>query len=83
MSLWSFRKKVQEPADTGHAQKQYNGKKERSIRDVKSYERTLRRSGLKLTLRQRLDEIIHDLNEERPRPVLGGRTAREVFTRTR
>jgi transposase InsO family protein len=59
---------------------QYNGKKERSIRDVKSYERALRRSGKRLTLRQRLDETIHDLNEERPRPVLGGRTAREVFT---
>ncbi|UCG50420.1 MAG: hypothetical protein JSW58_09400, partial [Candidatus Latescibacterota bacterium] len=59
---------------------QYNGKKERSIRDVKSYERALRRSGQRLTLRQRLDETIHDLNEERPRPVLGGRTAREVFT---
>jgi transposase InsO family protein len=59
---------------------QYNGKKERSIRDVKSYERALRRSGRKHTLRQRLDEAIHDLNEERPRPVLAGRTAREVFT---
>jgi len=58
---------------------QYNGKKERSIRDVKSYEWALRRSGRKLTLRQRLDETIHDLNEERPRPVLSGRTAREVF----
>jgi transposase InsO family protein len=58
---------------------QYNGKKERSIRDVKSYERALRRSGRRLTLRQRLDETIHDLNEERPRPVLAGRTAREVF----
>ncbi len=59
---------------------QYNGKKERSIRDVKSYERALRRSGQRLTLRERLDETIHDLNEERPRPVLSGRTAREVFT---
>jgi transposase InsO family protein len=59
---------------------QYNGKKERSIRDVKSYERALRRSGRKLTLRGCLDEAIHDLNEERPRPVLGGHTAREVFT---
>jgi transposase InsO family protein len=59
---------------------QYNGKKERSIRDVKSYERALRRFGQKLSLRQRLDETIHDLNEERPRPVLGGRIAREVFT---
>ena len=59
---------------------QYNGKTERSIRDVKSYERALRRSGRRRTLRQRLDEAVHDLNEERPRPVLGGRTAREVFT---
>jgi transposase InsO family protein len=59
---------------------QYNGKKERSIRDVKSYERALRRTGRKLTLRERLDETIHDLNEERPRPVLGGRTAQEVFS---
>jgi transposase InsO family protein len=59
---------------------QYNGKKERSIRDVKSYERALRRSGRRLTLRQRLDEALHDLNEERPRPVLAGRTATEVFT---
>jgi transposase InsO family protein len=59
---------------------QYNGKKERSIRDVKSYERALRRSGKRLTLRERLDEAIQDLNEERPRPVLGGHTAREVFT---
>ena len=47
---------------------------------MKSYERALRRSKKKLTLRERLDETIHDLNEERPRPVLGGRTAREVFT---
>jgi transposase InsO family protein len=59
---------------------QYNGKKERSIRDVKSYERALRRSGKRYTLRERLVKTIHDLNEERPRPVLGGRTAREVFT---
>ena len=59
---------------------QYNGKKERSIRDVKSYERALRRSRRRLTLRQRLDEAVHDLNEQRPRPVLGGRTAKEVFT---
>jgi transposase InsO family protein len=58
---------------------QYNGKKERSIRDVKSYERALRRSRQRLSLRQRLAETIHDLNEERPRPVLGGRTAREMF----
>jgi transposase InsO family protein len=59
---------------------QYNGKKERSIRDVKSYERALRRSGQRLTLRERLDVTIRDLNEERPRPVLSGRIAREVFS---
>lgn len=62
---------------------QYNGKKERSIRDVKSYERAVRRSRRRLTLRERLDESLRDLNEERPRPVLGGRTAREVFTQDR
>jgi hypothetical protein len=62
---------------------QYNGKKERSIRDVKGYERALRRHGVKGTLWERLDETIRDLNEVRPRPVLGGRTAREVFTQDR
>jgi transposase InsO family protein len=62
---------------------QYNGKKERSIRDVKSYERALRRYGVRGTLQQRIEETIRDLNEVRPRPVLGGRTAREVFTQDR
>jgi len=62
----------------------YNGKKERSFRDIKSYERALRRySTAKTTLRDRLAETIHDLNEQRPRPVLGGRTAREVFEENR
>jgi len=58
---------------------QYNGKKERSIRDIKSYERAMRRYGVKGTLDERLEETISDLNDHRPRPVLGGRTAREVF----
>jgi transposase InsO family protein len=58
---------------------QYNGKKERSIRDIKSFERAMRRHGRPSTLRQRIDAAVHDLNEERPRPVLGGRTARDVF----
>jgi transposase InsO family protein len=57
----------------------YNGKKERSIRDIKSFERAMRKRRPLTTLEQRLDAAIHDLNEERPRPVLTGRTAREVF----
>jgi transposase InsO family protein len=62
---------------------QYNGKQERSMRDIKSYERALRRHGVRGTLRERLKVAIHDLNEERPRPVLGGRTAREAYEQDR
>ncbi len=62
---------------------QYNGKKERSIRDIKSYERAMRQHGIESTLAERLDAAIHDLNEVRPRPVLGGRTAREVYDQDR
>jgi transposase InsO family protein len=58
---------------------QYNGKKERSIRDIKSYERAMRRLGAPSTLRIRIAAAIHDLNQDRPRPVLCGRTAREVY----
>lgn len=57
----------------------FNGKKERSIRDIKSYERAMRRHTTGTTLTERLAQTIHDLNEQRPRPVLGGRTAREAF----
>jgi hypothetical protein len=57
----------------------FNGKKERSIRDIRSYERAVRRHTTGTTLGERLAEAIGDLNDERPRPVLGGRTAREVF----
>ena len=57
----------------------FNGKKERSIRDIKSYERAVRRHTTGTTLLDRLAEAITDLNEDRPRPVLRGRTAREVF----
>ncbi len=57
----------------------FNGKMERSIRDIKSYERAMRRHDRGSTLEYRIDAAIHDLNEERPRPVLGGRTAREEF----
>ena len=49
-----------------------------SIRDIKSYEKAVRRQdGHKLE--KRIEAAVHDLNEERPRPVLGGKTAREVF----
>ena len=57
---------------------QYNGKKERSFRDVRGYERALLAADPRSTLSERIDRAIHDLNEDRPRPVLGGRTAREA-----
>jgi transposase InsO family protein len=57
----------------------YNGKQERSMRDIKSYERAMRRHEVRGSLKQRLDAAIEDLNDHRPRPVLGGRTAREVY----
>jgi hypothetical protein len=57
----------------------YNGKQERSMRDIKSYERAMRRHGVGGSLHERLDTTMQDLNEERPRPVLGGRTARESY----
>jgi hypothetical protein len=57
----------------------YNGKQERSMRDVKSHERALRRHGVKGSLAHRLDLTMKDLNDDRPRPVLRGRTAREVY----
>jgi transposase InsO family protein len=57
----------------------FNGKMERSIRDVKSFERAMRKHDRHTTLEQRIGAAIHDLNEERPRPVLGGSTAREAL----
>jgi hypothetical protein len=62
---------------------QYNGKKERSMRDIKSFERAMRRHGRPSPLKHRIDAAVHDLNEDRPRPMLGGRIAREVFERDR
>jgi hypothetical protein len=56
----------------------YNGKQERSMRDIKSFERALRRHGVGGSLATRLELAMTDLNDERPRPVLGGRTAREA-----
>jgi hypothetical protein len=61
----------------------YNGKQERSMRDIKSYERAMRRHGVGGSLRERLDAAMQDLNEERPRPMLGGRTARETYEEDR
>lgn len=58
---------------------QYNGKKERSMRDIKTYERAMRRHGVRGTLESRIRQAIEDLNHHRPRPVLGGCTAQEVF----
>ncbi len=61
----------------------YNGKQERSMRDIKSYERALRKNKVGDTLAQRIDLVMFDLNEDRPRPMLGGRTAKEVFEQVR
>ncbi len=55
----------------------FNGKKVRSFRDVRSYERALRRAEPRLGVRIRL--ALDDLNHRRPRPVLGGRTASETY----
>ena len=49
------------------------------MRDIKSYERAMRRHGVRGTLAERIRVTMRDLNEERPRPVLGGRTAREAY----
>jgi transposase InsO family protein len=57
----------------------YNGKQERSMRDIKSYERAMRKHGEKGPLANRIRVTMKDLNDDRPRPVLGGRTAREAY----
>ena len=57
----------------------YNGKQERSMRDIKSYERAMRKHGDNGPLMNRIHVTMQDLNEDRPRPVLGGRTAREAY----
>ena len=61
----------------------YNGKKERSIRDIKSYERAMRRDMPSGSLQSRIDAAIEDLNDHRPRPMLGGHTAHEVYSQLR
>lgn len=61
----------------------FNGKKERSMWDIKGYERALRKNERGKTLKERIDITMKDLNDERPRPALGGRTAREVMREAR
>jgi len=61
----------------------FNGKKERSMRDIKSFERALRKHRVPGNLAERISMAMGDLNDERPRPVLGGRTAWEVFNQSR
>ena len=61
----------------------FNGKKERRFRDVKGFVRALARHRVGESLEQRIDLALRDLDEERPRPVLGGRTAAEVFAQDR
>ncbi len=61
----------------------FNGKKERSMRDIKSYTRALYKHRVGKSLEERIAITMHDLNDERPRPVLNGMTAKEVFNQTR
>ena len=53
------------------------------MRDIKSFERALRKHRVAGSLTQRIQTAMYDLNEERPRPVLAGRTACEVFEQDR
>ncbi len=53
------------------------------MRDIKSFERAMRRHGRPSPLRHRIAAAIHDLNQDRPRPMHGGRVAREVFEKDR
>jgi len=57
----------------------YNGRMEHAVRDVRGFERAQRQHGVRGQLDDRIDSGIEDLNEHRPRPVLGGLTAREVL----
>ncbi len=62
---------------------QYNGKKERSFRDVRAYERAMHKQYPWMPLAERIKAAIKDLNDDRPRPVLSGCTAAEVYERDR
>ena len=43
----------------------------------------LKKNTFDSSLSKRIEMTMQDLNEDRPRPVLGGRTAREVFEQNR
>lgn len=58
---------------------QYNGRRERAFRDLRSFDRALRRHAPYRPLEERLRIALEDLNHERPRPCLNGRTAAEVL----
>ena len=49
------------------------------MRDIKSFEAALKRHRVGSSLPERIGLAIKDLNNDRPRPVLGGQTAREAF----
>jgi transposase InsO family protein len=58
---------------------QFNGKKERSMRDIKGYVFAQSNAGIGVDLEARIAVTMADLNEDRPRPVLNGQTAREAY----
>ncbi len=49
------------------------------MRDIKSYERAMRKHGDKGSLEGRIGSTMKDLNDDRPRPVLCGQTARNAY----
>lgn len=49
------------------------------MRDVRSYERALRKHGVKGRSGAHIAAAMRDLNDDRPRPVPGGMTANEVY----
>ena len=53
------------------------------MRDIKSFERAMRLHGQPSSLSQRINAAVRDLNHDRPRPMLGGRVAPEVFVKDR
>jgi transposase InsO family protein len=61
----------------------FNGKKERRFRDLKGLVRALQYHGVGRGLDEQVQLALDDLNNQRPRPVLDGRLAREVFEQDR
>jgi len=62
---------------------QHNGKKERNFRDIRSFARAMHKQYPWMSLAERIQVAIKDLNDDRPRPVLSGCTAAEVYARDR